>query len=238
MNRISSIWMVGLVLSLTIPSVWAQNTGGVFGPVVHEGHQSAEYRIGFDPDSDGLNQRVHFQQSLDTSKMWRIVAQGRKPNGNDFDFDYVQGELFWELTPDDASLQQGLRFDARLRDDDRPGFIGANWMTQFRIADNWRVRTIVLTSVDVGNNARDGLYIQTRGQLSRSLAKGKRVGLELFSAYGAIDDIPELGEQRHQLGPFVTTPFAEGFSLYAGALFGLTDASPDTNIALWVTKRF
>lgn len=55
--------MAGTVL-LFSPFAFCQNTGGVFGPVVNEDHSSIQYRATYDPDSEGLAQRVHFQQSL------------------------------------------------------------------------------------------------------------------------------------------------------------------------------
>lgn len=79
----------------------AQNTAGVFGPIVKEGHASAEYRVTFDPESDGLAQRIHYQQSINGDFMWRAVYGTRKTPDSDFDPDFFQTELYWELSEDE-----------------------------------------------------------------------------------------------------------------------------------------
>lgn len=216
----------------------AQNTGGVFGPVVDAGERSTEYRIGYDPDSGSTAQRLHYQQSLDSQRRWRVIAAVRETGSSSFDFDFVQGELFWQLTADENSWQQGLRFDIRLRDSDRPSQVGVNWMHQFQVSEIWRARLLLLSSAEFGDNARSGLFMQTRAQLSRSIAGGRRYGLEMFSSYGALDDIASLSDQRHQIGPFYTLPVAGGLKMHTSALFGVTDPTADINLGIWFSKSF
>lgn len=226
--------LAALVLATAGPAL-AQNTGGVFGPVVNEGHRAFEYRMGYDPDSDGFAHRLHYQQALNADTMWRIVGQARKSEGSGHGFDYVQGELFWQITPDESAWQQGLRFDARIRDGDRPGTFGINWMNQFAISPDWQARGILMTAVDLGQNRRDGILLQVRGQLARALGEGRQVGVELFSGLGSTRDMPDLDDQSHQFGPFATFRVA-GVTVYGSVLLGLSQGAPDTNLALWVTK--
>ncbi len=232
-------WIFGLVivpLVLAAGPLRAQNTGGVFGPVVNEGHRAFEYRIGHDPDADSFAQRLHYQQSSSGEMMWRLVGQIRKPDQGGQEFDYLQGEVFWQLTPDSASWQQGLRFDFRIRDDDRPGTIGVNWMHQFSLNEQWRARALLLSAIDVGDNRRDGIILQTRGQLARGVGDQTQLGFELFSGYGSTDDFRDFDDQSHQIGPFVSMRLGNQFNVYGSALFGLTDGAADTNFALWITK--
>ncbi|MFK8029333.1 MAG: hypothetical protein AB8G18_03775 [Gammaproteobacteria bacterium] len=218
----------------------AQNTGGVFGPVVNEGHQSVQYRLAFIDDSDGFAQRIHYEKALDSKYMWRVIGQTRKTGSSDFDFDYVQGELFWDVTDDTSRFwQSGLRLDVRVRDGNRNETIGLNWMNQFQLSNGWQARLLALTSVDIGSGARDGAGLQTRGNLFKTLPDRKQIGLELYSSYGTTSDFADFDDQRHTLGPFAVIPVgSNGWSIFAGALFGLTESSPDADIRFWVTRNY
>lgn len=223
---------------VTTPVAAAQNTGGIFSPVVNDDHRSAQYRVTYNPDTEGLAQRAHYQQSINGDLMWRGLVSARKTSDSDVDFDFVQAELFWELSDDDDRWKRGLRFDARIRDDDRPGLLGMHWTNQFPVTDNWNARFVALSAIDVGDDARDGVFLQTRGNVFTRLDTGQTVGVEVFNSYGSTDDFRDFEEQTHQIGPFASFPVAEDWSLFTGALLGLTDASADAELRLWVVRGF
>ena len=104
--------MVGLDAGLLLFAVPAagQNTGGVFGPVVNDGHRSAQYRAAYDFDTYGLAQRVHYQQAINGDLMWRVLVQARKTADSRVDTDFVQGELFWQLPDPNPRWQHAVRF--------------------------------------------------------------------------------------------------------------------------------
>lgn len=220
------------------PMAAAQNTGGIFSPVVNDDHRSAQYRVTYNPDTEGLAQRAHYQQSINGDLMWRGLVSARKTSDSDVDFDFVQAELFWELSDDDDRWKRGLRFDARIRDDDRPGLLGMHWTNQFPVTDNWNARFVALSAIDVGDDARDGVFLQTRGNVFTRLDTGQTVGVEVFNSYGSTDDFRDFEEQTHQIGPFASFPVAEDWSLFTGALLGLTDASADAELRIWVVRGF
>jgi hypothetical protein len=223
---------------VTTPVAAAQNTGGIFSPVVNDDHRSAQYRVTYNPDTEGLAQRAHYQQSINGDLMWRGLVSARKTSDSDVDFDFVQAELFWELSDDDDRWKRGLRFDARIRDDDRPGLLGMHWTNQFPVTDNWNARFVALSAIDVGDDARDGVFLQTRGNVFTRLDTGQTVGVEVFNSYGSTDDFRDFEEQTHQIGPFASFPVAEDWSLFTGALLGLTDASADAELRLWLVRGF
>ncbi len=223
---------------VTTPVAAAQNTGGIFSPVVNDDHRSAQYRVTYNPDTEGLAQRAHYQQSINGDLMWRGLVSARKTSDSDVDFDFVQAELFWELSDDDDRWKRGLRFDARIRDDDRPGLLGMHWTNQFPVTDNWNARFVALSAIDVGDDARDGVFLQTRGNVFTRLDTGQTVGVEVFNSYGSTDDFRDFEEQTHQIGPFASFPVAEDWSLFTGVLLGLTDASADAELRLWVVRGF
>lgn len=238
---LSFIAFLSCNLIFSLPA-FAQNTGGIFPPTVNEGHKSLQYRATIDPDNTagetGFAQRLHYQQAINGDFMWRVVGQTRKTAASDLDFDFVQAELFWELTPDGKKHQSGLRFDARYRGDNRPEQFGLNWTNQFKLNEKWSARAIGLTALQTGDNSANGIFLQTRGNLFRKIQGGHTVGLEMFNNYGNSKDIGSFDDQSHTLGPFISTPIAENLALYGGAQFGLSKAAADTELRFWVTQGF
>lgn len=225
-------------VALASPAAFAQNMAGVFGPVVDEGHSSAQYRLGHDPDADRFAHRLHYQQSLNGDFMLRGVIQSRETAESDFDFDFIGAELFWQLTDDGQDWQSGLRFDVRLRDDDRPGNIGAHWSNQWALGDGWRARAVIMSFLNFGDNAPDGVFLQTRGQIHKALDGGNGIGFEIFSAYGSTENFADFDDQIHQIGPYISIPVTKDWEVFASALFGATDATSDANLKFWLTRSF
>lgn len=225
-----------VVLVLLAYPVFAQQTGGVFPPVVNDGHRSYQYRSAYNAGTDGFAQRLHYQQALDGDFMWRVLGQTRKTDDSDFDFDFLQAELFWELSGDDPNYRRGVRFDVRVRDDDRPHQIGFNWIHQFHFYETWTARTILLTTLQFGENSVNGVGLQTRASIAKRLPNKHTLGLEWFSAYGTTSDFESLSDQSHAVGPMYSFPVAGGWSVFAGALFGVTSSAPDTEFRLWLTR--
>ena len=234
-----SLLVALLLLCFAAPSR-AENTGGVFPAAVTENHKSWQYRIALDPDNaageTGYAQRLHYQQAIDDKFMWRIVGQLRKTMDSDFDPDFLQAELFWELSEKGADYTTGFRFDARLRDGDRPDQVGINWIHGFKLKQGCSARAILLTSTQVGSNTTSGVSFQTRSQLAKRLESGQSIGVEMFNSYGNSKNFGSFDEQDHTLGPIFSAPLGRKISLFAGALFGISDAAPDTQFRLWLTR--
>ena len=225
-----------VAVSLLTMSVVAQQTGGVFSPEINEGREAWQYRSAFNPDNDGFAQRLHYQRAIDSDFMWRVIGQTVKTDDSDFDFDFIGAELFWELSDDDPDYRWGVRFDAQFRDDDRAQQIGFNWLNQFYFDNGWGARAILLTTVQFGENSADGIGLQTRASVSKSLSKGRSVGIEWFSVYGTTSDFSDFDDQSHALGPRYSFPIANGWSVFAGALFGVTSGAPDSELRFWLTR--
>ena len=230
--------ILGLALTAATPAAFAQNTGGIFSPIVNDGHKSAQYRVTFNPDTEGLSQRAHYQQAINGSLMWRGLVSARKTDESDVDFDFIQAELFWEWSDDEDDWKTGLRFDGRIRDDDRPGLIGVHWTNQFPLSEHWNGRFVALSPADIGDDARDGVFVQTRGNVFTRLDSGQTIGVEMFNAYGSTDAFQDFEDQSHQIGPFASFPVAKDWSLFTSALFGVTDASADAEFRFWIIRGF
>lgn len=229
--------ILGLVCAMA-PAALAQNTSGVFGPVIDEGESGWEYRATYDPDDKDLNQRLHYQRAINGALRWRAVAQVRSTDDSDFDPDYLRGELVWQVTPDDQDYQTGFRFEARYRFDDRPGDVTVHWINQWKQIDGWTLRLLIGATQQVGNDPADGILVQTRASATTSIAGGPKVGLEWFGEYGSTSDWLSADEQEHQIGPVAVWKVDDHWSLYTGALFGATDVTPDSQLRFRLTREY
>jgi hypothetical protein len=234
--------LVVVALMAIAPSAYAQNTSSVFSPTVDEGERGFEYRFTLVPDDDSgeadWRQRAHYQQAINGDLRWRVILQSRKSDDSDFDFDYARAELLWQLTPDGNRWQSGLRFDARYRDGGRPEEVGVNWTNQFKIDDFWRARFILIGISEFGDDVDDGIALETRARISRKGVGPVRVGVELFSNYGLIDDMGSFDEQEHELGPIAIFPVSDKWEASTGLLFGISDAAQDAQLRFMLVRDF
>jgi hypothetical protein len=216
----------------------AQSTAGIFSPVINEGHMSAQYRIGYDPDAGGWAQRVHFQHAPTGSFMWRAIAQIRDVPQSDLEFHWVQGELYFQLSDDEAAWQTGLRVDGRVFTDLDAGALGLHWMNEFRPSERTEVRLIAMSSIVLGEGSLSGVLLQGRGYAYYQFVPRFKLGAEMYSVFGTTGDLPSLVDQFHQLGPVARGSLGGGWSAVAGVLFGLTDRPADYDLRFWLTKSF
>ena len=216
----------------------AQNTGGVFPPMVTEGASALEYRATYRPQDgpNGLAQRLHYQRALDTRLMWRVVGQVAGTT-DDQDADFLQAELFWELSEDTDAWRTGLRFDAQVREGAGPEQVNVNWTNQFPVGEALTGRFVALSKLQIGDRAADGILLETRANLFHMTANGTVLGVESYNNHGSTDDFDPFGATQ-QVGPFAVWPVGEGWGLFTGVLFGATDASPDADYRLWLTRNF
>ena len=239
----TTIFMVlGGLWALTLPCLThAQNTGGVFGPVVNAGHKSFEYRLthqaGQNGEEDGLAHRLHYKQAINSSLMWRVVGQLQRSPDSEFDPTSLRGELYWQITPDGQKWQTGFRFDATLRKGHRAESLGVHWTNQVALSDTVWARFIVLTSAQWGDRASNGIGIQTRDALAKKIGK-KTIGMELYSQYGTTFHWRKTDQQVHQIGPFVSIPMPGKSSLYLNWLGSLTEASGGHQFRVRIGRTF
>ncbi|MEO1029059.1 MAG: hypothetical protein AAFX02_08395 [Pseudomonadota bacterium] len=227
------------------PLAFAQTVGGVFGPNIKDGDKTAEYRLAIAPvdgsDDAIFVHRVHYQQAFNESWRARGVVQLADNQTGGHDFNFFQAELQWEfLEENNWGLSSALRLDGRVTDeDDGADLISFNSTTQWNIDENWRATAVILVARELGNNARDGINLETRASLTRKLGDRYRLGLESFNVIGNSDGgFAPANQQRHSLGPVSTASLGQGWSILGGVLFGVSDGAADTDFRLWVTKSF
>lgn len=229
-----------LVFLLTSPHVFAQNTGGVFGPEVTPGSRAFEARFAAAPASDGrpsrFASRVHYQQSVSENLRLRVVVQGADTPGDNFDIDFVQFEAQFQFREDEIhGWDSAVRFDVQLADD-RADFFGVNWTSDFYLSDRLSFRGVLLGAVQLGSERTNGLFLQTRTSLRYKLTPDHQLQLQMFNNYGSSADFQDFGNQDHSIGPAVSGKLTQGWSYEASALFGVTSAAPDTVLRVFVTR--
>lgn len=94
-----------------------------------------------------------------------------------------------------------------------------------------------MTSLQVGDNATDGVSVQTRWQLAKPLGNAKMLGLELYNSYGNSRELGSFNQQNHSIGPIYITPVGSGWSIFSSVLLGVSDNAPDTELKLWIRKN-
>ena len=220
----------------------AQNVSGVPGPNIKADEKSAQFRLGFDPNSDELVQRLHYQQSVDDKVRLRLQLQARSGPDDRIEADFVQGQIWVQLTDDDTQQSQqfwhsGVRLDLRVEADGPPGRAALNWINQFRLNDDISARFSLQGAVQIGNGAADGIILQSRSRLHYNL-DGGGAGIEQFNGFGATGNLPGFADQSHQIGPYGNIALGGGWSLFGSALFGITRGTDDMNIRLFIGKSF
>ena len=226
------------------PTAYSQNTGGVFGPEVTPNSRALEWRTSVAPGSDGRSDRIasrlHYQQTVSDDLRLRAVLQGadEPAAGSDFDFDFLQLEAQWQFLEDEKDgWDSALRLDLQLAEG-RADLLGLNWTSDVILGGPWRARTVLLTAIQLGSQRADGLFLQTRTSLSYALGSGTQLQLQSFNIYGSTDGFGDFSDQNHALGPAVAGKFGRKWSYEASLLFGLTNATADTDFRLFISRSF
>ncbi|MBI1340281.1 hypothetical protein GC169_08755 [bacterium] len=234
--------LAGLAFAVvSSPVASAQTLASAFSPIVTPGERTWQMRTAFTVAGDGREDRAAFRfnydHALNTRRRLRgqVVATDRGPNGMEFSF--FQAELLWEVTPETNRFwRSAVRFDARIADGPDPEQLGFNWTNQFNLGDGWRARASLLNSVQLGDQARDGVFLQTRASLVKQRADGWLYGVEAFNLYGSTSALAGFNDQTHQIGPVVGGRFNKQWSWYSGVLAGVSDRAPDADIRFWLTR--
>ena len=235
------LWLVVLFI---IPTAHAQNTGGVFGPDVTPDSQALEWRASVAPGSDGRSDRVasrlHYQRTVSDDLRLRVVLQGADElaANSDFDFDFLQLEAQWQFREDEESgWDSALRFDLQFAEG-RADLVSFNWTSDVPLGGRWRARGVLLTAVQFGSQRLDGLILQTRANLSYALNPNTQLQLQSFNIFGSTNGFGDFDDQNHAMGPAVVGKLGGRWSYEAGLLFGITDATADTDFRLFISRSF
>lgn len=234
---------IATAITFMAAPAFSQIASGVPGATVKEGERFLQYRIAVDIDDDktgdvAFAQRVMYRQALDDRFSIRGSIQTRRTADSDFDFDYAQLELTWQITPDEQRYQTGLRLDARARADNRPEQIGLNWAHQMAFDNGWRVRGALTGVIQVADKTSDEISLSGSAQVSRKLESGVRIGVHGFSNFGDTDAVVFLRRSSTVAGPFIEFKLAKNVPVMIGTLHGVTHSARDDEIRVFVGRNF
>lgn len=220
----------------------AQNIGGVFGPKVTEGRRMVEYRIGIAEPGDELGspwvQRALYEHAFEGRVNARIEYQWRDPSPEaGVQFDHLRVLALVEAGKLTPFWTTGFRFDARVREGDRPNDIGVHWTNQFDLSPRVRFRAVALNTFEFGGTGADRLTFETRASLFRSFDGGGNAGVELFNNWGNTADPAAFNETRHEVAPVVNWALGGGFTFNTSLAFGISEAAPDLTLRLRLSRR-
>lgn len=233
--------LFGVLAALPLPA-GAQTLGGVFGPAVKEGTEDVQYRLswveGENGKPDRYGHRLHWQRALNTRRMIRLITAASGPSG-DVEATSLDVQLFQELTPEGPrTWRSGIRIDLSAGLHGRANAAGLHWTNEFDLGNRWSARAVAMSGVQFGEGARDGVFLQSRFRLNRGFSGGRNAGIEVFDSYGSADNFGSFNDQNHRAGPYVSLPLTGGWSVQAGALFGLSGGAADQEARLWLGRAF
>jgi hypothetical protein len=233
--------LLGILAGMLPLAASAQNTGGVFGPVMNKGHRYAEYRITVSPsDTDELGtvwaQRFHVEDTPTDRLMWRVFAQVRRGPFGETEFDSAQAEIFTELRGPEHDWRTGFRFDGRVRGDG-PGQMSINWTNEFAASEGLTARAVFLTTKQFGERSADGLLLETRMHLQYRLPSNTQVGLELYNGHGSTQNFRTVSD-RLQIGPYAFVPVGDQWRVFAGVLATADGGTYPVDSRFWLGRSF
>lgn len=233
-----------LTLAVASPAA-AQSTSGVSGSDVRAGETSIEYRFAFSPDNDGRPEnfahRFHVQHSFDGKWRGRALIFISDRDNEAVKVQGVGAEVLYQFLESEKShgWDSAIRVDATLATvDGRPDRIRAGWHNAFDLGRDWELRAVLLVGGELGDNARDGLSVETREELTVKLSPTLRVGAQAFNNFNTTAHFGSFDEQRHQVGPVLRAKLTKKLKLEASALFGISDDPTDVDVRVFAAYGF
>lgn len=242
--RVFSLVLGACALFLLSGAADAQNLSSVSGPEVILGDTSAEYRIGFEPGSDGREaafaHRLHVQHSFNDAWRGRIFVVQSERGGAALEMRNVTLEVqnqFFEAR-EHGGWASTIRLEGIIQTDgERPGRVRASWLNQLDRGP-WQFRGAVYFGKEFGDNARDGLTLETREEATYKIAPKIRFGAQMFHNYNTTAEFGSFAGQRHEIGPVTKIKVNKQVRIEASALIGVSKSAPDATLRVFASYAF
>ncbi|MEO1305592.1 MAG: hypothetical protein AAFV37_11480 [Pseudomonadota bacterium] len=206
----------------------AQSTGSVASPVIKPGSTiGLAAAIAFEDDEEGFAHRVDYRQAV--SDRWRLSAiLFFNDRGGDYRYRRVAFEAMHQVASSETGWNSALQVRARFPDgNDGPGRVRVAWLNRWRPADGPELRLIGLASQEVGDNRRNGVALETRGEATWRVGPDTRAGAQVFNRFNTTSEFGSFQTQRHSVGGVIKGSLADRVSYRVNALAGVSDAAPD-----------
>jgi len=213
----------------------AQNTGGVSGPKVKADDRSIGYRLAWAPDVDGFAHRLHYQHAVSDRLRFRIIGFQNNASG-DLRFRSLRLETHFQFVKRKTGWNSAVQLQGLIPDgSDGPGRLRVAWINSFDVTENWEMRASLLGAREIGDQARDGVWVETRSETTYALGGGYRIGAQMFNNLNSPADFGAWKDQRHALGPVLKGALGRRAGFQASVLFGLSDRAPDADLRLFLS---
>lgn len=224
--------LIPVLLSL-FPSTLMANTSSVFSPDVKAGERSIEYRTSHVPEDGPVDSafahRLHIQHAFNDSWRIRLIGTQSGSGGGALSYNYTRLELQHQyLESEQHGWDAAIRYELQISDRaGRPDRLRLGWTAKWDLNDHWQLRTNLMLGRQLNENAGSGIFVETRGQLTRRFGDA-RLGLEMFNDLNQTTDFGSFDDQEHQLGPIFKFKLSK-LSVNVSYLFGISDSAPDDN---------
>jgi hypothetical protein len=236
-----AVWgWAALLSAITAPfGAQAQDVNGVPNPDINLGRSSISFRMAFQPGSGGkpysYAHQVAYQRAFSDSWSMRLSVQHGTRGGSDFGFRFLQGDVQYQFAEDQEYGWDGsVLLVLRVPDGgDGPGRIGTALAAKYAPDIHWEMRGVIFAGREFGLGSRDGITLATRVEATRDIAAKLRLGAQLVDNFNTTAHFGSFDEQSHQAGLVAKGFITDALSYNAGALFGVSDAAPDTELRLF-----
>lgn len=219
----------------------AQDVNGVPNADVRPGYSSISYRVGYslmgDERPSTLAQQISFQRNFGERWSFSGAANFGKRGDEPMEFKAFQSIVQWQFADRKTAGGDGsLLVIARHPDQGNgPGRVAVVIAGKWKVREDWEIRANAATSVDYGENARDGLGVGARTEATRRIGTVGRFGVQTGHGFNTTRHFGSFQEQSHQAGLVAKGVLLHSVMVTGTALFGVTKAAPDAELKLFLT---
>ncbi len=246
LRNVSPRLLQSLALALFTISHTAQaGIGGIGNAQVTKGAFTTHLRNAYIEDGENGRQDNRWRSRIMTDygiNDWfaaGFYVQGDRRKDDNLELEALIGELRFEFTSADTSgYYSGARLRYTWRDGDKKPddahirlILGAPY-------GRWDFRINQILGLETGTDARAGLLVETRPQVTYGYYEKHRVGIESFSNFGNVSRVDGWNNQSHEVGPVFQGPLTDTLNYEAGYRRGISDAAANHTMRLFLIQSF
>jgi hypothetical protein len=221
----------------------AQSLSSVSGAEVKSGAEF-EYRAGYALEDDGhpenFAQRFHLQYGFENGWRGRVIVLQSEHNGQALQTRSVSLEIQKQfLEPKNTNgWASAFRVEGQIPTQEAPGKAKVSWLNSYDLDERWQLRGNIYFNHSFGDNAVDGVSIETREEATYKLPCAVKIGVQVFNFYNTTAHFGSFDEQKHQIGPVVKGKIGKHVKYEASTLFGVSRAASDVDFRLFLAYHF
>jgi hypothetical protein len=222
----------------------AQSVSSVSGAEVKRGAEF-EYRAGYAREDDGhpegFAQRFHFQYGFDDGWRGRIIVIQSKHGAEALQTRSVSLEIQKQIleSKKTGGWSSAIRVEGLIPvQQAAPGKAKLAWLNTFELDARWQLRGNVYFNHSFGDNAVDGISIETREEATYKLPRDVKIGVQAFNFFNTTARFGSFDEQKHQIGPVVKGKIGKRVKYEISTLFGVSRAASDTDFRVFFGYSF